>query len=236
MDSLIYRKLKDILLILTLMCFIGMVVNSCNQSEKINTISFEKQTINEDYLVIQKKLHQEIAKNQIIDNISIQDFIRLNAMDEAINELREEVAKNQKLLLSAQETILAFQTTMKEDSEIKEAFLAKLRSTKVPSNNTSIINKWVKINSLDTDNFQITNDYDVSIGFEKTGFLKYKKPYAVVTNHNPYATPLEIKTYNVNMPKDNRFGLGITAGYGLTNQAKPSYFIGVGVNYNLIRF
>jgi len=92
------------------------------------------------------------------------------------------------------------------------------------------------------DSTQLTLKYreevDLLIGEEKTGFLGLgkSKPFARITFKNPYSEVKDMKVYQTSLPKQKRFGIGPTISYGVGSGFEPQVFIGIGVNWNLIRF
>ena len=80
-------------------------------------------------------------------------------------------------------------------------------------------------------------EIDVVLGEEKTGFLGLGKsrPFAEVTLHNPFNKVSTLKSFNVTPPKPKKFGIGPTLSYGVGSGFVPQVFIGIGVNYNIIR-
>lgn len=79
----------------------------------------------------------------------------------------------------------------------------------------------------------LTTDY-----VEKYGFLKLKKRY-----YTDFYTPDQniqfegAKVYRKeNIVKPKRFGFGLQAGVGVSNELKPIYYIGIGGSYNFINF
>ena len=61
-------------------------------------------------------------------------------------------------------------------------------------------------------------------------------PSVVVTTDNPYLSVIGVKSIKLDVPKEKRFGIGVSAGYGITSAFQASPFLGVGLNYNVIRF
>lgn len=80
-------------------------------------------------------------------------------------------------------------------------------------------------------------EIDVVLGEEKTGFLGLGKPrpFAEVTLHNPYNKVSTLKSFNVTPPKSKKFGIGPTLSYGVGSGFVPQVFVGVGVNWDIIR-
>ena len=80
-------------------------------------------------------------------------------------------------------------------------------------------------------------EIDVVIGTEKTGFLGLGKgkPFAEVTLHNPFNTVSTLKAYSTKPAPAKRFGIGPVVAYGVGPGFTPGVFVGVGVNWNIIK-
>lgn len=72
----------------------------------------------------------------------------------------------------------------------------------------------------------------------KEGGLFNRREYLQldITNTNPYDSVYGVTAYRKPLPKANKFGIGVQAGFGFSNSLKPSPYIGIGVSYNIIRF
>lgn len=79
------------------------------------------------------------------------------------------------------------------------------------------------------DNIEIPNITSFAMGEVKTSFLK--KEYRIeVRNSNPYIKTIGIDSYQ-HTEKIKRLGIGLSVGYSLEGA-----YLGVGINYNIIRF
>lgn len=80
-------------------------------------------------------------------------------------------------------------------------------------------------------------EIDVVIGEEKTGFLGLGKPkvFAEVTLHNPFNKVSTLKSYSTVPPPVKRFGIGPVVAYGVGVGFTPQVFVGIGINWNLIK-
>lgn len=110
---------------------------------------------------------------------------------------------------------------------------------------TLLVPQKVYISRVDTVFLQVVSDTvyrDVIIPIERKEY-KTDDYFAVIEGYRPnllemevfpetkYITRTDIKT----IKKKPRFGVGIQAGYGYSNQGLSPY-IGVGIQYNLITF
>jgi hypothetical protein len=80
-------------------------------------------------------------------------------------------------------------------------------------------------------------EIDVAIGTEKTGFLGLGKgrPFAEVTLHNPFNTVSTLRAYSTKPAPAKRFGVGPVVAYGVGPGFIPGVFVGIGVNWNIIK-
>jgi hypothetical protein len=81
-------------------------------------------------------------------------------------------------------------------------------------------------------------EIDVIIGTEKTGFLGLGKgkPFAEVTLHNPFNAVTTLRAYSNKPAPTKKFGIGPVVAYGVGPGFTPGVFIGIGVNWNIIKF
>lgn len=92
-------------------------------------------------------------------------------------------------------------------------------------------------------------NYDMGIGVDSTSFdlkvtnkyatiLKYDKgkPYVDVINYNPYSETTVLRSYLVSIPKSKNWGVGFSVGVGISTNLTPKPYIGIGVNYNILKF
>jgi opacity protein-like surface antigen len=96
-------------------------------------------------------------------------------------------------------------------------------------------NNWVTYNmrmSRDSSylDFKVTNKYSVVLGYD------HKKPFVDVTNYNPYSTTTTLRSYQVAVPKQKVWGIGLSTGLSVSTGLKIQPYIGIGINYNLFNF
>lgn len=65
---------------------------------------------------------------------------------------------------------------------------------------------------------------------------KTKKYTTLITTDSPYIGVIGIKSQKYDVPKQRPYGIGLQIGYGLTTQLKPTPYIGIGLQYSLIKF
>ena len=178
--------------------------------------------------------------------IKICDLIKLKSKDEDIQKLQQLVS-NYKSKLKKQGSATIFETT----TEIEDKVPTKVDSiiypkdgliVKKPVYNSSFnLGGWVVGSTKATEDstqisLKVRNEYSVIIGEESQGWFKSKKPFVEIINQNPYSETKSLRTYQVQLPKPKYFGIGPIIGYGISTDFKFQPFIGVGIQYNLIKF
>lgn len=92
---------------------------------------------------------------------------------------------------------------------------------------------------LTIDSLKIPNEARIIVGEKKLGFLKMRSELTMeVKNSNKLMSVSDITGFTYK-PKQKRFGLGFSAGYGATISNSQLFFnpyIGASFNYNLITF
>ena len=183
------------------------------------------------------------AKMQIIETERTKDFLSLQSKDEEIIKLQKTVKQYEKQIKN-QGSVTNFASETKiitKDSLVTDSVCGKC------SFYFSNSNPWYSVDasiyptetpnqvSLSLD-LKVKNEYSVIIGEEKQGLFKKPKPFVEVLNHNPYSETKSLRTYQVsNNVRVKRFGIGPNISVGF-NDKGFSWFIGIGLQYNLIRF
>lgn len=183
------------------------------------------------------------AKVIALESSETKLFTDLSVKDSAISKLQLEV-KEAKKLLKEQGSVSNFSTITSIDTVFKTIVIADTLNPKFPIYKSSFnLLNWVygsMLASKDSIALKLTihNQYSVLIGRDPQGFLGLGKsvPFAQVKNFNPYSETTELKTYVVSLPKPKRFGIGPFIGLGWIDTLSPEILIGVGVQYNFIRF
>lgn len=183
------------------------------------------------------------TKIQIIETERTKDFLSLQSKDEEIIKLQKTVKQYEKQIKN-QGSITNFTSETKiitKDSLVTDSVCGKC------SFYFSNSNPWYSVDasvsptetpnqlSLSLD-LKVKNEYSVIVGEEKQGLFKKPKPFVEVLNHNPYSETESLRTYQVsNNVRVKRFGIGPNISVGF-NDKGFSWFIGIGLQYNLIRF
>ena len=183
------------------------------------------------------------TKIQIIETERTKDFLSLQSKDEEIIKLQKTVKQYEKQIKN-QGSVTNFTSETKiitKDSLVTDSVCGKC------SFYFSNSNPWFSVdasiyptktpNQLNLSlDLKVKNEYSVIVGEEKQGLFKKPKPFVEVLNHNPYSETKSLKTYQVsNNVRVKRFGIGPNISVGF-NDKGFSWFIGIGLQYNLIRF
>lgn len=188
------------------------------------------------------------ARIQTLETSNTKEFLKLATKDSAILELQASV-KEMKRYLKKQGSITNFstQTGIKTSSDteiipnqVQPEFpiYKSLFDLKDEQNESWVFGETIASKDSTFINLKVRNKYSLTLGLEPTGFLGLGKgkPFADVKNFNPYSTTESLRTYQVSVPKPKRFGLGLTAAYGVGPNLQTGWFIGVGGSYQLIQF
>lgn len=232
-------KLKQInilwILIVILVVALIFSVKACNSNKQKNEdISNVIEILSDSLQTSRNSLGEHEAKIKIIEASSAKAFTDLKIKNLEILALQELTKENIKNLTSA--SIIKTETIIKENSPSKIIEYKTINDTIYPTYHSKI-NKdgWI-VGDITANkdsvysNFKIKNEYDVVFKKEKG------VSYAIVTNKNPFTETTSLKTFNVQAPKQKKFGIGFVAGYGMTGEGTLKPFIGAGVSYNIIRF
>lgn len=233
--------------IIVLLLILFFSIKGCNNHRAKEQEQTELvKALNDTLKVWKDKDSLSHAKIQVLETSNPKDFINLKSNDKEVQDLQKLVKTYQdKLKKKGSATI--FETT----TEIGTQIPTKVDTIYVPKNGLEIkkpvynssfnLGNWVIGNTKATEdstsiNLKVKNEYSVIIGEESQGWFKPRKPFVEVINKNPYSETTSLRTYQVQQPKVKRFGIGPVLGYGITSDFKSDIFIGVGLQYNLIRF
>lgn len=220
----IFKSLIPILIGLGLFLLISLMFREC--SDRNREISSKKliAQLNDSLRSYRDKEGKMISKISSIEVDNMSFFKQLEVKDKTIKELQKLVKKG---------TLAAsiIKTEIKVDTVFRTT---KIKDTVNVTYETDFdVQGWiwgtVAMNKDTTSLRVFTRDqYDIRLTKEKDG------TYIDVINHNPFSTTQEVRSV-YKLPKQKKFGIGVSLGYGMTSQGLSPY-IGFGLNYNLINF
>lgn len=187
-------------------------------SSRIESLTDSIQYYKDSYNVLHSK----------ISIIEADNFTKINSKDKDIQELQQ-LVKRYKNVQAA--------TVIKTETKVVEKIVNKPVLDTI-SKETAYYSKFdlegfvwgeiiAKKDSTDLI-LNIRNDFNIVSHYEKG------KLVLDVSDKNPYSITKSQRSY-INLPKQKKWGLGISAGYG-ANKNGLSPYIGLGVNYNLLSF
>ena len=211
--------------------------------EKTNLII----SLNDTLKVWKDKDSLSHAKIQILETSDLRDFINLKSNNKEIQKLQKLVEKN-KNKLDEKSSVTIFEVITK----ISDKIPTKIDTIYIQKKDSVIkrtiiyyssfnLGNWVKGFTKITEDstlidLSIRNEYSVIIGKESQGWFKSKKSFVEIINENPYSETKSLRTYRVQSKGDKKISVGPFIGYGITNNLQFQPFIGVGIQYSLIKF
>lgn len=223
-----------------------LLMQKCSDYSKAKEANGLVSALNDTVKIWKDKDSASHAIIEIIETYKIRQFKYLQNKDAQINELQQLVIKYEDRIKNNGSV-----TTFKDKIIIKDKFITKVDTIIVYNDNYLVkelqfksdfdMKGWVVGNIVANKdstslNLKIKNEYVVVLGYEKQGLFKPKKPYAEVINKNPYSELTQLRSYQVKIKPPSALGLGVVAGYGISNNLTPSFFLGMGIQYSLIKF
>lgn len=234
-------SLKIFLLIAAIVLAILLYFDKCN---KTNTKEKELVSLinamNDKLKTYIDKDSSQRATISVLKTEKTRDFLEIQTKDSEILHLQA-VVKQYKAKLSAGSSV----TNASVETNVNHTgttTITKVDTIKgkdsiayvYPTYSDSIINKWITYRATaDKDSFRtsikIKNDFSVIVGTDKG------KPFVDLITQNPYSETKQLRTYQVSIPKPKKFGVGPNVSYGVGVGFKPQVFIGIGIQYNILR-
>jgi hypothetical protein len=83
--------------------------------------------------------------------------------------------------------------------------------------------------------YEVYNEFKVDQTYKPQGLFKPKQLNISVTNLNPHTKTLALQSFHIPYPV-HKIGIGPVMGIGINNSFKPVPFVGIGIQWSLIRF
>lgn len=224
----IFKVLAVVATIILLFFFFRKTEQIVDESKQIELINALNDSIRY-YKDENRKKHSYI---QVLETEKIETFLSLKTSNEEIKELQEVIRKNKNRNLNSA-------TTLKVITKVDTLFV---RDTVENFSRFSVdydFDGWVygSIRIEDTTGVHMTtnikNEFNIVQGVENgKQFLDItsKNPYSEVTTQRHWIKSTTIKQKNKN------FGVGPNISVGVNANGNIQPFIGVGVQYNLLKF
>lgn len=240
-DSL--KKGSRVFLIVAIIALFFLLYTCYNRNDNSKLVN---PILNDNLKTFKDKDSLNHTTNNVIESKAT-DFIDLEVKDKQIVELQQLVKKYKKeLSKKGSATNFTSQTKIDEIFGIKKDTIY----VKIKDNHTIKLHQyeydinlkdWVKGTAFANKDslklkLNIKNEYSVIIGEESQGWFKPKKPFVEVINKNPYSETIQLKTYQVQTKPIRKIGIGPGVYYGIGSNFQFQPFIGIGIQYNFIRF
>jgi len=260
METVTKDKRDNSLLIMIIASIVAILaiiadIDGCNR--KVGEVKSQQNLINALYDTL-VTLRKNIAASTTVEMAALQmetakQFIDLKIKDSQIVDLQKMVSEyKNKLKAGSSVTNTTVKTeinkTTPNDTIRSSGIIFSIDSNHYNRNNLVIhgnniipyfesrySDKWIDYDIktyVDSTNFKLSiiNKYAIVLGYNK------KVPFADVINYNPYSKVTVLRTFQVSVPKQKSWGIGFSTGIGLSYDLRPRPYIGVGVNYNIIKF
>lgn len=239
--------------IIVLFLLLLLSINQCNNDSVKNSLNTT--ILNDNQKTFKDKDSLNHTTNTVIES-NTKEFTNLKIKDEQIKSLQELVKKYKKQLASKGSV-----THFKSETKINHSFprVDTVYVEVVYENDQTDITRpthayfypiklkdekdkvWVDGSAFANEQvldlkLKTVNEYSVVIGEESQGWFKPKKPFVEVTNLNPYSETTKLKTYQVETKPAKKIAIGPGVYYGIGSDFKPQVFVGMGIQYNFIRF
>lgn len=229
------HKKVIVLLLSVILLLILLNINSCRtiQFERDKVVVLESNTLRSErtqdssYIVAMKSL--QLSYIDLYSKLSIQDSLLQKAVDLVKqNEAREAaIVQTTQNFYKIDTTVVSQKDTIYKDSVVLI----------YPQYSQFFSDKWIsyKIKARRDSSellLKINNQIDYTIQ-EKPFFWKPSETHIQVKSHSPYSTITDLEHIVIKQSK-SRIGLGLSVGYGVTNNFDVVGYLGISLNYNFI--
>jgi hypothetical protein len=250
LKNLLNSRLKPVIIVLGGLILAAYLMRGCKAEAKLAEVETMNKAL-EDSLTTWRDREGDFKANiTLLENENADYFTKWNTADANVIKLQALVTKYKKQLGSKGSATVI---TTDADIDITEPTIVYRDTTKpcdpVYKTDFEIMGtgkyektRWVwgvvhATKDSTTVGMRFHEEIDVVLGQEKTGFLGLGKPrpFAEVTLHNPFNKVSTLRSFNVTPPKPKKFGIGPTLSYGVGSGFVPQVFVGIGVNYSILR-
>jgi hypothetical protein len=239
-----WNKLKVILLVFAIIFIVLLLMKGCKAEQQLASNETMNIALKDSLKTWKDKEGNFKANITLLENENSQYFTNWTSADST-------VAKLQKLVKQYESKIKERGSVAVINTDAKIDIVAPSQVTGFTTVHDTIyadyksdfnIKGWVwgtvsATKDSTTIGMRFKEEIDVAIGTEKTGFLGLGKgrPFAEVTLHNPFNTVSTLRAYSTKPAPAKRFGVGPVVAYGVGPGFIPGVFVGIGVNWNIIK-
>lgn len=248
--EMLWEKVRPVLFIVLAIIVILSLIRGCNAEAKLAQTETLNKALGDSLVTWRDKEGNFKANITLLEYQNADYFTKWNTADSTVIELQALVTKYKKQLgKKGSATII----TTDAEIDITEPTVV-VRDTTKPCDPVYLSDfeimgtgkykdtRWVwGVVTATKDSTQVGlrfhEEIDVVLGQEKTGFLGLGKPrpFAEVTLHNPFNKVSTLRSFNVTPPPAKKFGIGPTISYGIGSGFVPQVFVGIGVNWSIIK-
>ena len=246
----VWKKAKPIFTIVGIVLLIIFLLRGCQAETKLAEAEAFNKALGDSLVTWRDKEGAFKANITLLEYHSADYFTKWNTADSTVIKLQALVTKYKKELgkrgsatiittdaeINISEPTVVYRDTTKPCDPVYKTNFEIMGSGKYEKT------KWIWGEVIATKDSTVVGmrfheEIDVILGEEKTGFLGLgkRRPFAEVTLHNPFNKVSTLRSFNVTPPKPKRFGIGPTLSYGVGSEFNPQVFIGIGVNWNIIK-
>jgi len=240
-----WNKFKIILIVLGVITIVVLLTKGCNAQHQLASNEVMNEALKDSLKTWKDKEGLYVANITLLQHENVDYFTKWTTADSTVIVLQELVIKyKDKIRKGGSATVIKTDANINIVTPSKVSGFVTVHDT-VYANYKSDFNiknwVWGTVSaSKDSTkvNVRFKEQIDVVIGTEKTGFLGLGKgkPFAEVTLHNPFNTVSTLRAYSTKPVTSKKFGIGPVAAYGVGPGFTPGVFIGVGVNWNILKF
>lgn len=240
MSSKVSDRTISISFILNILLFATLIGSIISKLDLEKAYKEENRVLNDTLSSWKDKNGKQFSRIAVLEYENTKNFLDLDISNQEVRELQKLVEKYKKDLKNkGSATIIKTETvydTIKKLSPELAKQIEHLREGIFDSVHNRYISSVFGFRGNNSYfNLMVHNNVSVVIGEEKQGFMKPRRTVVTVSDDNPYSSTKGVRTFSVEGKKVSRFGVGPQIGYGFTEKGS-TYYIGVGVNYNLINF
>jgi len=243
LDS-IMEKSKTVTLIIAIAVIILLLIRGCEAKQQLAANEVMNSALKDSMKTWKDKEGHFKASITLLENYNSKAFTDLASADSTIIKLQKLVKKYEgNIKKGGSVTTIGTEANINITAPTKLDGVTKVKDT-IYANYKSDFNikgwVWGTVSATKdstTIGMKFKEEIDVVIGSEKTGFLGLgkPKPFAEVTLHNPFNEVKTLRAYSTKSLPPKKFGIGPVLAYGVGSGFTPEVFVGVGINYSLLR-
>jgi hypothetical protein len=239
-----WNKAKTILIVLGVLVLVAYLMKGCEAEHKLAQTETMNTALKDSMKTWRDKEGNLKANITLLENENSQYFTNWNTADSTVIQLQKLVKQYEsKIKKGGSATVINTDADINIVAPSQTSGFTTVHDT-VYANYKSDFNiegwVWGTVSASKdstTIGMRFKEEIDVVIGTEKTGFLGLgkPKPFAEVTLHNPFNKVSTLRAYSNKPLPPKRFGIGPVVAYGVGPGFIPGVFVGVGINWNIIK-